>query len=167
MARTKLTPRKEKRGGERWVLQSHGGQEGPSREGMEAPLSGSPPIPSQGSLTHERGGEEAGGRGGQEAGGGSKEAGGCLKVTVIIGNLTVGPDGCGGQAIYIGSGGASQEEAMTNQPWEAKLLQKEFLQVGKVKKTRKYWPGTDALWEIPQFQKSTELLIQKLPFSCS
>ena len=44
-------------------------------------------------------------------------------------------------------------------PW------KEFLQDSKVKKPRKYWPGTVALWEIWQFQKSTELLIRKLPFS--
>ena len=44
-------------------------------------------------------------------------------------------------------------------PW------KEFLKAGKVKKPRKYWPGTVALWEIWQFQKSTELLIWKLPFS--
>ena len=44
-------------------------------------------------------------------------------------------------------------------PW------KEFLQAGKVKKPRKYWPGTVALREIWQFQKSTELLIRKLPFS--
>ena len=43
-------------------------------------------------------------------------------------------------------------------PW------KEFLQAGKVKKTRKYWPGTVALQEIWQFQKRTELLIWKLPF---
>ena len=43
-------------------------------------------------------------------------------------------------------------------PW------KEFLQAGKVKKTRKYWPGTVDLQEIWQFQKSTELLIRKLPF---
>ena len=42
---------------------------------------------------------------------------------------------------------------------------KEFLQAGKVKKTRKYQPGTGTLWEIQQFQKSTELLIWKLPFS--
>ena len=42
---------------------------------------------------------------------------------------------------------------------------KEFLQTGKVKKTRKYQPGTVALWEIWQFQKSTKLLIRKLPFS--
>ena len=45
-----------------------------------------------------------------------------------------------------------------------KVPQKEFLQAGKVKKTRKYWPGTVAFWEIWQFQKSTKLLIQKLPF---
>ena len=44
-------------------------------------------------------------------------------------------------------------------PW------KEFLKAGKVKKTRKYWPSTVALWEIWQFQKSTELLIRKVPFS--
>ena len=44
-------------------------------------------------------------------------------------------------------------------PW------KEFLQAGKVKKPRKYRPGTVALNEIWQFQKSTELLIWKLPFS--
>ena len=46
-----------------------------------------------------------------------------------------------------------------------KAPQKEFLQASKVKKTRKYQPGTVALWEIWQFQKSTELLIRKLPFS--
>ena len=46
-----------------------------------------------------------------------------------------------------------------------KAPQKEFLQAGKVKKTRKYWSGTVALQEIWWFQKSTELLIRKLPFS--
>ena len=46
-----------------------------------------------------------------------------------------------------------------------KAPQKEFLKAGKVKKTRKYQPGTVALREIRQFQKSTELLIRKLPFS--
>ena len=46
-----------------------------------------------------------------------------------------------------------------------KIPQKEFLKAGKVKKTRRYWPGTVALREIWQFQKSTELLIRKLPFS--
>ena len=47
-------------------------------------------------------------------GGGSKEAGGCGKVPVIITNLTVGLDGCRGQAIYVRCGGASQEEALTD-----------------------------------------------------
>ena len=46
-----------------------------------------------------------------------------------------------------------------------KIPWKEFLQAGKVKKTRKYQPGPVALWEIWQFQKSTELLIRKFPFS--
>ena len=45
-----------------------------------------------------------------------------------------------------------------------KAPQKEFLKAGKVKKTGKYWPGTVALQEIRRFQKSTELLIRKLPF---
>ena len=46
-----------------------------------------------------------------------------------------------------------------------KAPQKEFLKAGKVKKTRKYQPGTVALREIWRYQKSTELLIRKLPFS--
>ena len=46
-----------------------------------------------------------------------------------------------------------------------KAPQKEFLKAGKVKKPRKYRPGTVALCEIRQYQKSTELLIRKLPFS--
>ena len=46
-----------------------------------------------------------------------------------------------------------------------KAPRKEFLKAGKVKKTRKYRPGTVALREIRQYQKSTELLIRKLPFS--
>ena len=50
-------------------------------------------------------------------------------------------------------------------PWEAKPPKKEFLQADQVKKPRRYWPETVALHEIQQFQKSTELLIQKLPFS--
>ena len=46
-----------------------------------------------------------------------------------------------------------------------KAPQKEFLKARKVKKPRRYLPGTVALREIWQFQKSTELLIRKLPFS--
>ena len=43
-------------------------------------------------------------------------------------------------------------------PW------KEFLKSGKVKKPQRYWPGTGALCKMHQFQKSTDLLIHKLPF---
>ena len=46
-----------------------------------------------------------------------------------------------------------------------KAPRKEFLKAGKVKKPRKYWPGTVALHEIRRYQKSIELLIWKLPFS--
>mmetsp|Transcript_67736 Transcript_67736/g.190940 ORF Transcript_67736/g.190940 Transcript_67736/m.190940 type:complete len:138 (+) Transcript_67736:327-740(+) len=35
---------------------------------------------------------------------------------------------------------------------------------GNIKKTRRYRPGTVALREIRKYQKSTELLIRKLPF---
>ena len=37
---------------------------------------------------------------------------------------------------------------------------------GGVKKPHRYRPGTVALREIRRYQKSTELLIQKLPFQC-
>ena len=36
--------------------------------------------------------------------------------------------------------------------------------MGGVKKPHRYRPGTVALWEIRRYQKSTELLIRKLPF---
>ena len=56
-----------------------------------------------------------------------------------------------------------QSGGSSNQPWEAKPL--EGIPPGrKSQKTRKYWPGTVALHEIWRFQKSTELLIWKLPF---
>ena len=87
-------------------------EEGPGRERTEASFSCAPPIPSQGALTQKRGGETDGG--GREVGGGGKMAAGCGQVTIIIANLTVGPDGCGGWAIYIRCEGASQEEALTN-----------------------------------------------------
>ena len=82
-------------------LQIKRGQEDPGREKMEALLSCSPLIPSQRALTQKRGGKEVGG-GGREATGGDKTAGGCGKVTFIIADPTVGPDGCGDWAIYVG-----------------------------------------------------------------
>ena len=81
-------------------------QKVPGSERTGAPFSNSPPIPSQGALTQKRGGEEVGG--------GGKMDGGCGKVTFVITDLTVGPDGCRGWTIYVGWGGASQEEALTN-----------------------------------------------------
>ena len=36
--------------------------------------------------------------------------------------------------------------------------------IGKVRKPRRYRPGTVALQEIKRYQKYTELLIRKLPF---
>ena len=71
-------------------------------------------------------------------------------------------------AVEAGSSMWGKEETVRRKLWltmRDKALQKEFLQAGKVKKTRKYWCGTVALWEIWQFQKSTELLIRKIPFS--
>ena len=44
--------------------------------------------------------------------------GGSGSVTVIIANLTVGPDGCGGQAICLG-GGACQKEAPLYCQWQS------------------------------------------------
>ena len=38
------------------------------------------------------------------------------------------------------------------------------VQTGGIKKAHKFKPGTVALREIRRFQKSTELLIRKLPF---
>ena len=62
---------------------------------------------------------------------------------------------------------ASGEEPVRRKlhPTVGKAPWKEFLKARKVKKTRKYRPGTVTLWEIQWFQKSTELLIRKLPFS--
>ena len=58
------------------------------------------------------------------------------------------------------------EEPVWRKLWPTmggKAPQKEFLWAGKVKKTRKYWPGTVPLQEIWQFQKSTKFLIGNSP----
>ena len=63
MARTMLTPKKEREG--RSVLRTRVERERERedcQEGQEAPLSCVPPLPSQKALTHEGGGED-GGRG--------------------------------------------------------------------------------------------------------
>eukprot|EP00931_Biecheleriopsis_adriatica_P011979 TRINITY_DN11307_c0_g1_i2.p1 TRINITY_DN11307_c0_g1~~TRINITY_DN11307_c0_g1_i2.p1 ORF type:complete len:159 (-),score=28.84 TRINITY_DN11307_c0_g1_i2:64-474(-) len=46
----------------------------------------------------------------------------------------------------------------------AKAARKQAPVVGTMKKTHRFRPGTVALREIRKYQKSTELLIRKLPF---
>ena len=45
-----------------------------------------------------------------------------------------------------------------------KVVRKVAPEAGGVKKSRRYRPGTLALREIRRYQKSTELLIRKMPF---
>jgi uncharacterized membrane protein len=45
------------------------------------------------------------------------------------------------------------------------LMKMIFLESEKVKRVRRYRPGALALKEIRLYQRSTELLIRKLPFS--
>ncbi|XP_045079957.1 histone H3.3A-like [Coregonus clupeaformis] len=47
-----------------------------------------------------------------------------------------------------------------------KAARKNAPSTGGVKKPHRYRPGTVSLREIRQYQKSTELLIRKLPFQC-
>ena len=47
-----------------------------------------------------------------------------------------------------------------------KSPRKEFLKTRQLKRPQRYWLGIEALSEIHWLQKSTELLICKLPFSC-
>ena len=61
--------------------------------------------------------------------------------------------------------GRSQSGGSSDLLWEAKPPRRNSSRLVRSKKTRKYWPGTVALQEIWWFQKSTKLLIRKLPFS--
>eukprot|EP00442_Polarella_glacialis_P057134 CAMPEP_0115081000 /NCGR_PEP_ID=MMETSP0227-20121206/19006_1 /TAXON_ID=89957 /ORGANISM="Polarella glacialis, Strain CCMP 1383" /LENGTH=131 /DNA_ID=CAMNT_0002468737 /DNA_START=92 /DNA_END=487 /DNA_ORIENTATION=+ len=56
-------------------------------------------------------------------------------------------------------GGKAPREALA-----AKAARKQAPVTGTLKKTHRYRPGTVALREIRKYQKSTELLIRKLPF---
>eukprot|EP00933_Yihiella_yeosuensis_P052483 TRINITY_DN5056_c0_g1_i5.p1 TRINITY_DN5056_c0_g1~~TRINITY_DN5056_c0_g1_i5.p1 ORF type:complete len:137 (+),score=44.37 TRINITY_DN5056_c0_g1_i5:104-514(+) len=56
-------------------------------------------------------------------------------------------------------GGKAPREALA-----AKAARKQAPVQGTIKKTHRYKPGTVALREIRKYQKSTELLIRKLPF---
>ena len=61
----------------------------------------------------------------------------------------------------------SQEQARKNAAKAVAAAQKNLgnLQTGGLKRPMRYRPGTVALREIRRYQKSTELLIRKLPFS--
>ena len=87
-----------------------GGQEDPGREGTEAPsLVHHPSQANEPSPMREEEKRQV-----EEAEKWVEEAGGCGQLTIVIANPTVGPDGCRDESLYIGSGGASQEEALTN-----------------------------------------------------
>ena len=55
--------------------------------------------------------------------------------------------------------GAGRSEVLTQKSTPAAVE-------GGVKKPHRYRPGTIALCEIRRFQRSTEMLIRKLPFQC-
>ena len=62
----------------------------------------------------------------------------------------------------------SKENARKNAAKAAVVAQKNLgnaLRMGGLKKPMKYRPGTVVLREIRRYQKSTELLIRKLPFN--
>ena len=51
-------------------------------------------------------------------------------------------------------------------PLRTKAAKKTGIPAGGVKESHRYRPGMVALHEIHRYQKSTELLLQKLPFQC-
>ena len=59
---------------------------------------------------------------------------------------------------------ASSIKASQNLRAQKKVAQKQQEQAGGMKKPHRYRPGTWALMEITQYQKSVEFLIRKLPF---
>ena len=151
MERTKLTPRKEERGGRRKVLQSR------TNRKILAEKERRPHLPSpekKASLRREEMKEQ-------------------VEVAEWLRGVGRSPSSLPTQQLVQMAAEARPSMLGKEEPVRRKLQptmggkapQKEFLWAGKVKKTRKYWPGTVALREIWQFQKSPELLIQKLPFS--
>ena len=90
---------------------------------------------------------------------GGRAARGGGEVTSVVTNLT---DGCRGQAVYVGLGGASQKEALTNGGRQGP--QEGILEGQQGQENPEVLIGNGS-HEICQFQKSTELLIQKLSFS--
>ena len=95
---------------------------------------------------------------------GGKETGAGGEVSRVIPNQTIGWDCHQSEAIDISWGGANPEETPANHGRQGP--RKKFLKAGQLKKPQRYWLRIVALQEVCQFQKSTELLIHKLPFSC-
>ena len=95
-----------------------------------------------------------------EEGWGGREAGRGGEVTRVITDLTVGPDGHRGCAIYIGRGGASSQEALVCHGRQGPL--EGILEGCTSEEAPKVLTGDS---EICWFQKSMELLIWKMLFS--
>lgn len=64
----------------------------------------------------------------------------------------------------IGTSIGKAPRGVVTVPRKIDMAKKKKLCTGGVKKPYRYRPGTVALRQIRQFQKSTELLIRKLPF---
>jgi histone H3 len=67
-------------------------------------------------------------------------------------------------ALRNGMGGKRMGGAAPTHQLATKAARKSAPSTGGVKKPHRYRPGTVALREIRRYQKSTELLIRKLPF---
>ena len=67
-----------------------------------------------------------------------------------------------GQSMSVGEEPAQKKLWLTV---GGKASKKEFLKAGPLKRPQKYWPGIEALHETRWFQKGTELLTCKHPFS--
>ena len=63
------------------------------------------------------------------------------------------------QTVLKSTGGKAPRKQLAT-----KAARKSAPATGDVKKPHRYRPGTEALREIRRYQKSTELLIRKLPF---
>ena len=158
MARTKLMPKKERK--ERWVLWTKAAQKEMAAKGRRPPSPVHHPSPAKkpSPMREEEKRLEEAERQVEEA----------RQMEDVGRSLSSSPTQQLAQMAAEARSSALEEDPVQRKlqptmggiaPW------KEFLWAGKVKKTRKYWPGTVALWEIQRFQKSTKLLIRKLPFS--
>ena len=161
MARTKLTLRKREKGGKRWVLRLREVRRALAEKGWRPPSPMHHPSPAKEPSPMrevEKQMEEA-----------EKQVEEARRLKDVGRSPSSSqPNSWPRWLQRPGPSMAGQEEPVRRklQPTiRGKAPQKEFLQAGKVKKTRKYWPGTVVLWEIQQFQMNTKLLIRKLPFS--